>query len=37
VVGLADHALYMAEQAGRNTWFGLASTALEIFAREAHV
>ena len=27
VVGLADHALYMAKQAGRNTWFGLASTA----------
>ena len=26
VVGLADHALYMAKQAGRNTWFGLAST-----------
>jgi diguanylate cyclase (GGDEF)-like protein len=27
VVGLADHALYMAKQGGRNTWFGLASTA----------
>jgi diguanylate cyclase (GGDEF)-like protein len=27
VVGLADHALYMSKQAGRNTWFGLASSA----------
>jgi diguanylate cyclase (GGDEF)-like protein len=26
VVGLADHALYMAKKAGRNTWFGLAAT-----------
>lgn len=26
VVGLADHALYMAKEAGRNTWFGLAAT-----------
>jgi len=26
VVALADHALYMAKQAGRNTWFGLAAT-----------
>jgi diguanylate cyclase (GGDEF)-like protein len=26
VVGLADHALYMAKQAGRNTWFGVAAT-----------
>jgi diguanylate cyclase (GGDEF)-like protein len=27
VVRLADHALYMAKQAGRNTWYGLAATA----------
>jgi diguanylate cyclase (GGDEF)-like protein len=27
VVALADHALYMAKQAGRNAWFGLAATA----------
>ncbi len=27
VVGLADHALYMAKQAGRNTWYGLAASA----------
>ena len=27
VVGLADHALYMAKEAGRNTWFGLAASA----------
>lgn len=26
VVGIADHALYMAKEAGRNTWFGLAAT-----------
>lgn len=26
VVRLADHALYMAKQAGRNAWFGLAAT-----------
>jgi diguanylate cyclase (GGDEF)-like protein len=26
VVGLADHALYMAKEAGRNTWYGLAAT-----------
>ena len=26
VVGLADHALYMAKEAGRNAWFGLAAT-----------
>lgn len=26
VVGLADHALYMAKQAGRNTWFGVAAS-----------
>jgi diguanylate cyclase (GGDEF)-like protein len=26
VVGLADHALYMAKQAGRNTWYGVAAT-----------
>ena len=26
VVDLADHALYLAKQAGRNTWFGLAAT-----------
>ena len=26
VVALADHALYMAKQAGRNAWFGLAAT-----------
>jgi diguanylate cyclase (GGDEF)-like protein len=26
VVALADHALYMAKQAGRNTWFGIAAT-----------
>jgi diguanylate cyclase (GGDEF)-like protein len=25
-IGLADHALYMAKQAGRNAWFGLAAT-----------
>ena len=25
-VGLADHALYLAKQAGRNTWFGLVAT-----------
>ncbi len=27
VVGLADHALYMAKMAGRNTWYGLAAGA----------
>ncbi len=27
VITLADHALYMAKQAGRNAWFGLAATA----------
>ncbi len=26
VVDLADHALYMAKEAGRNTWFGLGAT-----------
>jgi hypothetical protein len=26
VVAIADHALYMAKEAGRDTWFGLAAT-----------